>query len=153
MEDREDVARRISQGLRDLLAEAGPAQQAMASRLGIGRTDAQAIQHLAATSHHIGTVELARLLGIRSASAASLVDRLEAAGHVRRQAHASDRRRVTLTVSESAQGEVHAALLPILTDLGTLIEGLTDEQASTVAHFLDSSVAILRNYRKPAGTS
>ncbi|MDT8915159.1 MarR family winged helix-turn-helix transcriptional regulator [Amycolatopsis sp. PS_44_ISF1] len=153
MGDRRDSALRISQALRDLLAEAGPAQQGMAARLGIGKTDAQALQHLASAGRPIGTVELAHLLGIRSASAASLVDRLEAAGHVRRQAHTSDRRRVTLTVSETAQGAVHAALRPMLTDLATLIERLTEEQAATVADFLDRSLTLLRSHRDPAAGS
>ncbi|WP_370941933.1 MarR family winged helix-turn-helix transcriptional regulator [Amycolatopsis sp. cg5] len=140
----EEGAARIGRAVRDLLAEAVPAQQALARRLGIGVTDAQALQHLAASAHETGTVELGQLLGIRSASAAALVDRLETAGHVRRHPHPSDRRRVSLQVTDTAQAEVIAELAPLLTGIASLVRGLSAEEANTVATFLDGTIDLLR---------
>ncbi|MGW4528720.1 MarR family winged helix-turn-helix transcriptional regulator [Amycolatopsis sp. NPDC004378] len=146
MSDHHDDADRISRGLRDLLAEAAPAQHALAAHLGIGATDAHALQHLAGAPHPAGTVELGNVLGIRSASAAALVDRLEATGHLRRQPHPTDGRRVTLHVTDSAERQVREALIPLLRGIFTLVEHMTNEEAATVATFLENAVRLLREY-------
>lgn len=141
-----DYAHRITVGLRDLLAEAGPAHQALAGRLGIGSTDAQALQHLAAAPRPAGTVELGNVLGIRSASAAALVDRLEATGHLRRQPHPTDGRRVTLHITESAGSQVREALHPLLHGVSELVDNLTEAEAEAVATFLRDAVRVLHEY-------
>ncbi|MFI5614236.1 MarR family winged helix-turn-helix transcriptional regulator [Amycolatopsis sp. NPDC051903] len=145
---------RIGRALRDLLAEASPTQDFLAAQLGIHTTDAEALQHLARSDHPTGTVELARLLRIRSASAAVLVDRLETAGHVTRTPHPSDGRRVALRVTDSAQQEVRTVLAPLVHDLAALTGDLTADQQETVLRFLDGAAAVLRRYRStpPAGS-
>jgi DNA-binding MarR family transcriptional regulator len=55
------------------------AARRLLGRLGIGDTDMTALEHLFANGP-LGPVELGEKLGLRSASATALVDRLEAAG-------------------------------------------------------------------------
>ena len=76
------------------------ANQELARRLGIGITDIAALEHLSSAAQPLGPVELGHRLGIRSASATALVDRLEQSGHLRREARPDDRRRVALVPSE-----------------------------------------------------
>ncbi|WP_410616463.1 MarR family winged helix-turn-helix transcriptional regulator [Amycolatopsis sp. lyj-109] len=144
MED-SPVALRVNLALRELLALAHDVQIALARRLGLGATDVQALQHLAAGTP-MGTVDLAHALKIRSASATVLVDRLEAAGHVRRGPHPRDGRRVTLVVNEAARTEVRAALAPLVDAITRLTDGLPPGQAEVVARFLGDTTEILRSY-------
>ncbi|MGW4525319.1 MarR family winged helix-turn-helix transcriptional regulator [Amycolatopsis sp. NPDC004378] len=139
------VALRVNFALRELLALARDVELALARRLGLGPTDVQALQHLA-FGEPMGTVGLADALKIRSASATVLVDRLEAAGHVRRGPHPSDGRRVTLVVSDAARAEVRAALAPLVDAITRLTDGLDPGRAETVARFLGDTTAILRAY-------
>ncbi|MEU4526418.1 MarR family winged helix-turn-helix transcriptional regulator [Amycolatopsis sp. NPDC024027] len=139
------VALRVNLALRELLALAHDVQIALARRLGLGATDVQALQHLAVGTP-MGTVDLAHALKIRSASATVLVDRLEAAGHVRRDPHPRDGRRVTLVVSEAARTEVRAALAPLVDAITRLTDGLAPGQAEVVARFLGDTTEILRAY-------
>lgn len=144
MED-SPVALRVNLALRELLAQAHDVQIALARRLGLGATDVQALQHLA-TGTPMGTVDLAHALKIRSASATVLVDRLEAAGHVRRDPHPRDGRRVTLVVSEAARAEVRAALAPLVDAITRLTDGLAPGHAEVVAQFLGDATEVLRAY-------
>lgn len=139
------VALRVNFALRELLALARDVELALARRLGLGPTDVQALQHLA-FGEPMGTVGLAGALKIRSASATVLVDRLAAAGHVRRGPHPSDGRRVTLVVSEAARAEVRAALAPLVDAMTRLTGGLPPEHAEVVARFLGDTIGVLRTY-------
>ena len=73
--------------LLDLAEEVGPT---IARRAELGHTELKAIELLVRSPH--GPVELARELGVTSAASSGIVDRLEARGHVRREAHATDGR-------------------------------------------------------------
>jgi len=141
--DEPDIARDISRSLRDLLQAGRGVQTTLARRLGVGVTDVQAVSHLVESPEPLGTVELGNRLGIRSASATVLVDRLEAAGHLSRTAHPDDRRRVVLRPTDTARAEVREALAPLLASLGGIVADLDDEQAAVVLGFLrDATRAI-----------
>ena len=139
------MALRVNLALRDLLALAHDVQLALARRLGLGATDVQALQHLAA-GVPMGTVDLAHALKIRSASATVLVDRLEAAGHVRRDRHPSDGRRITLVVAEAARAEIRAALAPLVDAVTRLTAELAPGEAEVVAKFLGDTTDVLRAF-------
>jgi DNA-binding MarR family transcriptional regulator len=134
--DEPDIARDISRSLRDLLQAGRGVQTTLARRLGVGVTDVQAVSHLVESAEPLGTVELGNRLGIRSASATVLVDRLEAAGHLSRTAHPDDRRRVVLRPTDTARAEVREALAPLLASLGAIVAGLDDGEAAVVRDFL-----------------
>src|SRR5262245_33335357 len=77
--------------------------------LGVNPTDMSALSLLEQYGP-MGPAELAGKLGIRTASVTVLIDRLERSGHVRRSAHPSDRRRVTVAATPAA----HRATLEVL---------------------------------------
>lgn len=109
---------------------------ALAQRLGIGSTDAQALELLGAPRDGIGPVELGTMLGIRSASATALVDRLEAAGHVTRGRHPTDRRRVVIEPTDSARHAVVGVLRPLIDAMEDVAAELTPEEAAVVVRYL-----------------
>ncbi len=132
--------------LRDMLRIAGDTRAALARRLGIGATDAAAIDHLVASTEPLGPVELGNRLGIRSASATSLVDRLVQAGHVARAPHPRDRRRLCLQVTDHAAAQVVEALRPMLAGAERAVARLSPEQAAATAAFLREMAEVMREY-------
>ncbi|MDW3845909.1 MarR family transcriptional regulator [Micromonospora sp. BRA006-A] len=135
-----------SRALRDVLRLAGDTRAALARRLGLNATDAAAIDHLVSSPEPLGPVELGNRLGIRSASATTLVDRLVQAGHVARTPHPHDRRRLSLQVTESAVGEVLEALRPMLVGVDRAVARLTPEQAEATTAFLREVSEVMREY-------
>ncbi|MCM0677731.1 MarR family transcriptional regulator [Micromonospora phytophila] len=132
--------------MRDVLRVARDTRGALARRLGIGITDAAALDQLVASPEALGPVELGNRLGIRSASATTLVDRLVRAGHVERTPHPHDRRRLGLRVTDHAHEEVLAALRPMLVGIDRAVDRLTPEQAAATAGFLREIAEVMRDY-------
>ncbi len=126
------------------------ANQELARRLGIGITDIAALEHLSSAEQPLGPVELGHRLGIRSASATALVDRLEQSGHVRREPRPDDRRRVALVPSEHSEQQVLSALAPLLADIDAAAARLNEAEAAAVTRFLTEAAAAMRRYAKGA---
>jgi DNA-binding MarR family transcriptional regulator len=122
----------------------------VARRLGIGLTDLHAMNHIFSGAVPIGPVELGQRLGIRSASATALVDRLERSGHVRRQADQDDRRRVALVPSEQSAARTMAAMAPMLAGIEAAAARLTDAERSAVTRFLTEAAEAMRAYARGA---
>ncbi|WP_203960793.1 MarR family winged helix-turn-helix transcriptional regulator [Actinocatenispora thailandica] len=109
-------------------------------------TDVQAVDHVMLTEQPIGPVQLGDRLGIRSASATALVDRLVAADHVQREPDPHDGRRVTLAVTDHARREVGAALRPLIEQIVLITDQLDDDQRTTVRTVLDQIATAMRDY-------
>lgn len=124
-------------------------QAAVARRIGVHVTDVQAVDHVVSAEQPLGTVELGNRLGLRSASATVLVDRLVAAGRLTRSPDPVDRRRVVLTATDHARGEIRAALDPVLRDVAEITARLDADQVATVVAFLTDVAAVMRGYARP----
>jgi DNA-binding MarR family transcriptional regulator len=134
-----------SWSLRDLLAAAAVANHVIARRLGLGLTDLTALDHLLVAGP-LGTGELAGRLGMRSPSATALLDRLEAAGYVRRAAHPGDRRRVLVEPTPAGRRAAERAVGPLVAELDALAAGRTAEERALVAEHLAAVAAVLREH-------
>lgn len=124
----------LTHSLRTVLNSFNDLQRHVAHQLDLGLNDVAALEHLLARSD-LGPADLASLLGMTTASATVLVDRLEKAGHVQRQSHSQDRRRKQLVVTEHAKNEVFRALRPLL-----MIHSEID------THYDDQERAIIDSY-------
>jgi DNA-binding MarR family transcriptional regulator len=136
----------LGPALRDLLQAGRQMQAAMAARLGLRLTDLQAIDHVVSTPEPIGPVELGQRLGMRSASATVLVDRLVAAGHLVRRPHPADGRRITLAATAHARHEIRAVLAPLLPDLTAIGARLGRRDLAVVLAVLGEISAVLKDY-------
>ena len=116
--------------------------------LQMGQSDLDALEHLM-TGGPLGPVELGAKLGLRSASATALVDRLEAMGHVERRRHPSDRRRLVVVPTEHAAREAGAALQPLVDGLDAVASDFSEDEQAVVRRYLERAAASLRDYAPP----
>lgn len=141
-----DVRHQIGQAVRELLRVAPAVHSTLAGRLTVGPTDLSALDVTTSSVTPLGVVELSRRLGIRSASTTVLVDRLVASGHLERQPHPSDRRRTSLTATQSAHHDVRAALEPLIRDITAITSDLDADAAATVLSFLRNVIVTLDGF-------
>ncbi|HEX9065657.1 MAG TPA: MarR family transcriptional regulator [Streptosporangiaceae bacterium] len=136
----------VTLALREVQRAVLEIRQELARRLHVGVNDVAALDQLVFATEPLGPVELGNRLGMRSASATALADRLEQAGHVRRQPHPTDRRRQTLAPTDHAIAEVVAALRPLIDRLNAAAAELSPDQATATAAFLRQAAGIMREY-------
>ncbi len=146
MADDQVTGREIGLALRRVLQAGREMQGALARRLGVRLTDVQAVDHVVSSAEPLGPVELGNRLGIRSASATALVDRLVTAGHLERAPDPRDRRRIALRATDHARDEVRQALTPLADTVAEIAGRLDDDQARTVIGFLSDVTDAMRDY-------
>lgn len=134
--------------LREVQQASYDATLALARRLGVGITDVAALEHITAADDALGPVELGQRLGVASASATALVDRLERSGHVRRSPHPRDRRRQTLTITEESKRQTWEALRPLLAEIDAAAAQLAPDEAAAVVRFLNAAATAMRHYAR-----
>lgn len=129
------VASPLTHSLRTVLNSFNDLQRHVAHQLGLGLNDVAALEHLVRRSE-LGPADLASLLGITTASATVLVDRLENAGHVQRRSHPQDRRRKQLVVTEHARNEVLQALQPLFEMHRDIDQHYNEEERAVIESYL-----------------
>lgn len=129
------VVRRLAEATQELTGR-------MAKVMAMNATDMTAIATLGLNGP-MGATELARHLGIRAASATTLIDRLERSGHVERCRDPDDRRRVTVTPTAAAQQAERAAWAPIIESIDAVSRSLSADQRKVVIDFVAGVIEVL----------
>jgi DNA-binding MarR family transcriptional regulator len=137
----------------EVMRAATDAGYVLAERLGLPYNDVRALSVLTESEDTFGPVELGHRLGMRSASATELVDRLEASGHVRRVRHPRDRRRVILEITDAGWHAVMAELGPLLARFDQVADDLGPDGSAAVVAYLRAIAAEQRAYRGEHGSS
>jgi DNA-binding MarR family transcriptional regulator len=120
--------------------------QAAADRVGINATDMNCLNILS-FSGAMTAGELARATGLTTASITGVVDRLEAAGFVRRERDPADRRRVVVTiVIEKAIQEVATIFAPMVADWQQLAAHYSDHELRLIVEFYDQMEEVIRKH-------
>lgn len=132
----------LTLAVRDLIGSSRRLAGRMSTRLRVGVNDMAAVGELLQHGP-MGVAELAERLGIRSASATVLVDRLEAAGQVRRVPHATDRRRVTVTATPGAAEQSYRAWASTISAIDTACRALPERDRLMVQRFLRDLVEVV----------
>lgn len=112
----------------------------------LGETDMRALQHLIAAAHQgeLSTAgRLAAHLGISSASTTKLLDRLEKAGHVRREPHPSDRRALVVRVEPATRTAAMHTMGALQARRVRAVQRLDPAERDTVTAFLADMTAEL----------
>ncbi len=138
-------AHELSWALREVTRANAEITRDLARRLGLGVNDMTALDHLLQDGP-LGPAELGHLLGMSSASATALVDRLEAVGHVERRPHPTDRRRLVVEPTPHAVEEVLGVIRPLVSSLDAVAEELTPEERRVVARYLNRVSEVLRRF-------
>lgn len=141
----------IGQALRNLMRLAPDVHGVLAQSLGVGATDLMALDRLTSSDQPMGVVELGDSLGIRSASATVLVDRLVAAGHLQRAPHPTDGRRRIVRATGSAHEDMLAALRPLIAGINEATDRLDADTSRLVLAYLRDVCAVLEEFAPSHG--
>lgn len=119
------------------------AETAMRARtrvaMGMNETDLLALRFLLREQRAeriVRPIDLARALDISTASTTTLIDRLEKGGHVRREAHPTDRRAGVVVPTVSSDDEVKATLGAMHRRMLALVDDMSDHERTIVTQFL-----------------
>ncbi len=129
--------------LRELIsvgAEVGPV---VARRAQVSHSELKALELLFETP--MGPVALSKALGVTSAAASGIVDRLANHGHAERIADEKDRRRTQVLITDSGRHEVLGHLLPMFESLARLDEALTEDERGVVTRYLHGAAAAIKS--------
>ena len=124
--------------LLDVAQQSGPA---VARKADLSHTELTALEQL--TRRQWGPGELGRHLGVTSAAASGIVDRLVARGHVERRPHEADRRRTQVVLTDSGRAEVLGHLMPMFAALDELDRSLSAEERAVVDRYLEGAIAAI----------
>lgn len=133
--------------LRAAVGAAARVRPVVAHAARLSSSELVALEHL--TAGPTGPAELARLLDVSTAASTGIVDRLEERGHVARVADPSDRRRVSVQITESGRAEVVSLLLPMFSALQRLDAKFDEEEREIVARYLRGATAAFETVAGP----
>lgn len=120
--------------LQDVLDTAGLVRLQSARRMKLTPQEMQALELLMHLD--MGPGQLASRLGITSAAASGLVDRLERKGHVRRVPDAVDRRRTHVVMTQHGQEAVQDLVSPMIDRLMQIDARLSPSARRCVSEYL-----------------
>ncbi|HET8624223.1 MAG TPA: MarR family transcriptional regulator [Gemmatimonadales bacterium] len=117
---------------------------AIAERLGLNPTDHKAAD-LIIQRGPLSAGELATLTGLTTGAVTGIIDRLEAAGWVRRARDPADRRRVivTLALTGEPMRRVAAVFEPAARALAHALDGYSEAELATLLDFVERSRALV----------
>jgi DNA-binding MarR family transcriptional regulator len=153
-DNRDQLEKQLLGALRLAQSASDAMDSAFAEFVGLNHTDARCLD-LIDQSDQITAGDLAKKVGLTTGAVTAVVDRLEAAGLVRRIRDTEDRRKVFIEATEDAKrlgsevyGPIAQAGLPYLRQL-------TDQEVSLITDFLEMSARInlehSANVRRMAG--
>ncbi|BAJ73827.1 transcriptional regulator [Microbacterium testaceum StLB037] len=88
-------------------------------------------------SRDVTPIDLARYLGISTASMTALLDRLERSGHLERRPHPSDRRKVLVAATPHTEDEMREVLGSMHAQMMLATHGMTEAETTAVTRFLE----------------
>jgi DNA-binding MarR family transcriptional regulator len=142
-----DYSAAVLKSLRDYRSAETAIRRSTRDSMGMGETDILALRYLLrvqASGRMVVPKDLSKFLGITSASTTSLIDRLVASGHVRREAHPSDRRSVVVIPTVESDKEVRETLGAMHRKMMAVAEALSAEEARTVVEFMQRMTDAIR---------
>ncbi|MHA7241225.1 MarR family winged helix-turn-helix transcriptional regulator [Arthrobacter sp. TMS1-12-1] len=149
-----DRTEEVSAQLRRFASAAGDLERAFGIRNGMHLTAARAVMELMQAAERgtpLTAGQLGDLLDLTPASVTALVDRMLAAGHVRREPDPTDRRRVLLMVEPAAVRLGHEFFRPLTADLSDLMSTYDDAELELIQRFLGESTDVVLRYLTRSG--
>jgi DNA-binding MarR family transcriptional regulator len=140
-EGREALVRDLDRELRNLVSRSVLFHQAVADRLGMSVLDLNCLGALVER----GPMSAGRLSeenGVTTGAITGVIDRLEAAGFVRRDKDPKDRRRVIVTPLPNVEAQIFPLFEGIGSAIGQLCEKYGEEELGTVVEFIRGAAPI-----------
>lgn len=145
-----DLGEAVSEALRAFSVEMDQYIHAAGGAAAIHRTDLTALSH-AMDAAHAGTKltpgELASRMRLSPSATTSMLDRLEAAGHVVRSRDSPDRRVVTVRITDRAEETGYRIFVPLALALESVMTRYSPAELAVVLRFLEDASAAVRTTR------
>jgi DNA-binding MarR family transcriptional regulator len=145
-------AARVGRQLRQIAALSRRFENQLSEALEVNRTDLRAMEHLMREGP-LSPGALATRLELTSAAGTQVVDRLVAAGHVRRDRAADDRRQVIVSPVDASVERARGEVEPMAVGVGAIVRGLSARDVQVVEDFLDGVIEVYRTTLENAVTS
>jgi DNA-binding MarR family transcriptional regulator len=137
-------ARDASRFLRQILVTNHELEKALQHYLDVNSTDLDAMQHLM-MSGSLSPSELADRLGISTAATTLAVDRLVKVGHVSREAHPTDRRKLLVVPAPSSVRKAMGGLLPMIKETDALLDNYTESEQAAITDYLARTLEVMQH--------
>jgi DNA-binding MarR family transcriptional regulator len=123
-----------------------------AAAMGITGAELLAIVHLG-TERPMSPTEIARALHLRSGAVTALLDRLEGRDYVVREPHPTDRRKLTIRVTDSCRRDTMGELGGMVARVVAYAGSLSQEDRDTVGRVLHDLAAVIAQAPRPSPTA
>lgn len=134
------TALRLTTALRVASAQGLLVSQAVAAKVGLNTTDLECLD-IIQTGDLVSAGEIARKTGLTTGAVTSLLDRLEKAGYVKRQADPKDRRRVLIVIQPERVRPLVEIYAPLQAAMEALYRDYPDADLLTIADFTERAAA------------
>jgi DNA-binding MarR family transcriptional regulator len=134
----------LDDALHALISGSVATHEAVADRLGINATDLRCLG-LATSEPGLTPTRLAELAGLTTGAITGVLDRLERAGFVRREADPADRRRLRVQLVPDRLGELTAYYTPLIGRAVELSADLEPAARAQLARYLGTFAATLHD--------
>lgn len=115
--------------------------------MGMGETDLLALRYVLKAQREGRSVlqrDIAKFLGISSASTTTLIDRLVKGHHVERTPHPTDRRATVIVATEESEREVRETLGDMHRRMVDVVDDLQPAELEVVARFLAGMIGAVQ---------
>lgn len=147
---RDQLIAEITNSLRRYAVDAQHVSHAFAGLHGLGGTDLQAliaVMDAELLGEPLTPGRLGEQLNLSSGAVTALVDRLERAGHLRRDRDLTDRRKILLHYAERGAAVAMEFFRPLGARTDTVMAGFSDAELEIVHRFMVGMSASLRQHR------
>jgi len=154
-DERAALESQITADLRILTAESEQIGRVFAVAHDVRPTDFRALLHVMVaetTGQPITSGELRHRMGLSGAAITYLVDRMMASGHITRQSHPADRRKVILRYAESGMDTARAFFAPLGLHTRTAMAELPDADLAAAHRTFNALIEAMRLYREELAT-
>lgn len=148
--DRAALESMISADLRVLSAESDQIGRLFAAAHDVRSTDFRALLHVMVAEtagEPITSGDLRQRMGLSGAAITYLVDRMIDSGHLRREAHPGDRRKVILRYAEPGFDTARAFFVPLGMHTRTAMAELSDDDLAAGHRVFSALIAAMRHYQ------
>jgi len=119
----------------------------LARALAVNETDLRCLEILLQELPEASPGQLAERLGLTTGSVTTLLDRLEKAGYLSREAHPIDRRKTIVRATPAFQQHAYTLIAPLLDEGQKMVDGTyTADQIGIIADFMIRATALQRRH-------
>lgn len=148
--DRAALESTISADLRVLSAESDQIGRMFAASQDVRSTDFRALLHVMVgetAGEPITSGDLRQLMGLSGAAITYLVDRMIDSGHLRRETHPADRRKVVLRYAEPGFDTARAFFVPLGMHSRAAMADLSDDDLAAAHRVFTALITAMRRYQ------